>query len=206
MEVTRQLLTERAGKTGLVRIQMTFCWDSQRLRLGSGQKCLPKDWDAKRELLKAKTGAAGTYVDTVNRVLEAYADAAHAAHHEAQLSGQRLTLAQMKAVTICRYGAPEQAGLLPTPVPPAPLPPSFEAHYTQWLGEQARRTNVRSGQRLSKTYLNNLANTLTVLLDFAATTGHELIQASMDPAFYQQFQEYFFEQRGQGLNTFGKHI
>jgi hypothetical protein len=40
MEVTRQLLTERAGKTGLVRIQLTFCWDSQRLRLGSGQKCL----------------------------------------------------------------------------------------------------------------------------------------------------------------------
>jgi hypothetical protein len=40
MEVTRQLLTERAGKTGLVRIQLTFYWDGQRLHLGSGQKCL----------------------------------------------------------------------------------------------------------------------------------------------------------------------
>jgi hypothetical protein len=57
---------------------------------GRGQKCLPKDWDAKRELLKAKTGAAGTHVDTINRVLETYADAAHAAYHDAQLSGQRL--------------------------------------------------------------------------------------------------------------------
>jgi hypothetical protein len=38
MEVTRRLLTERAGKTGLCRIQLTFCWDGQRLRL----KCLPR--------------------------------------------------------------------------------------------------------------------------------------------------------------------
>jgi hypothetical protein len=28
----------------------------------------------------------------------------------------------------------------------------------------------------------------------------------MTPTFYQQFQDYFFAQRGQGLNTFGKHI
>jgi hypothetical protein len=34
MEVTRQLLTERADKTGLVRMQLTFCWHS--LRLASG--------------------------------------------------------------------------------------------------------------------------------------------------------------------------
>jgi hypothetical protein len=40
MEVTRQLLTECAGKTGLCRIQLTFCWEGQRLRLSSGQKCL----------------------------------------------------------------------------------------------------------------------------------------------------------------------
>ena len=36
MEVTRQLLTERAGKKGLCRIQLTFCWDGQRLRLSAG--------------------------------------------------------------------------------------------------------------------------------------------------------------------------
>lgn len=28
----------------------------------------------------------------------------------------------------------------------------------------------------------------------------------MDNAFYQHFQEYFFQVRGQGLNTFGKHM
>ncbi|MDO7876034.1 hypothetical protein Q5H93_14920 [Hymenobacter sp. ASUV-10] len=45
MEVTRQLLTERAGKTGLCRIQLTFCWDGQRL---------PRDWDAQRKQCKAQ--------------------------------------------------------------------------------------------------------------------------------------------------------
>ncbi len=207
MEVTRQLLTERAGKTGLARVQLTFCWDSQRLRLGSGQKCHPKDWDAKRELLKAKTGAAGTYVDTVNRVLETYADAAHTAYHEAQLSGQRLTPAQMKAAILRHYArlGEEQAGLLPIPAPPAPTPPTFADYYHQWLGEQARRTNLRTGQRLSKTYLDSLANSLAIFLGFAAT-GNELTLEGMNQAFYRQFQQYFFEQRGQGLNTFGKHI
>lgn len=208
MEVTRQLLTERAGRMGLARIQMTFCWDSQRLRLGSGQKCLPKDWDAKRELLKAKTGAAGKHVEAVNLVLQTYADAAHAAHHEALLIGQRLTPAQMKAEIQRRYQAlgEAQAGLLPIPAPPAPPPPSFVDYYNQWLGEQARRTNLRTGQRLSKTYLDSLANSLTVLETFAAATKHALTLAGMSPQFYRQFQEYFFEQRGQGLNTFGKHI
>jgi integrase len=45
-----------------------------------------------------------------------------------------------------------------------------------------------------------------VLLDFATATGHELTLAGMRPTFYQQFQDYFFAQRGQGLNTFGNHI
>jgi hypothetical protein len=203
MEVTRQLLTERAGKTGLSRIQLTFCWDGQRLRLGAGQKCLPKDWDARREQLKAKTGAAGTYVDTVNRVLDTYAAAAHAAHHDAQLQGQRLTPAQLKAEVLRRYAelGEQQAGLLPIPAPPA-----LEDYYTRWLGEQARRTNLRTGQRLSKTYLDSLANSLSVLLAFAKATKHELTLSGMNQAFYQQFQAYFFEQRGQGLNTFGKHV
>jgi len=78
MEVTRQLLTERAGKTGLCRIQLTFCWDGQRL--GSGQKCHPKDWDARRSRVKNKPG---TYADDINQVLDDYTDLAQAIHHEA---------------------------------------------------------------------------------------------------------------------------
>jgi hypothetical protein len=43
MEVTRQLLTERLSKQGLARIQLTFCWQGFRLRLGSGQRVDPRD-------------------------------------------------------------------------------------------------------------------------------------------------------------------
>jgi len=39
MEVTRQLRRERVDKKGLAPIQLTFCWDGQRLRLPSGHKC-----------------------------------------------------------------------------------------------------------------------------------------------------------------------
>ncbi|MGI4835069.1 MAG: phage integrase SAM-like domain-containing protein [Janthinobacterium lividum] len=205
MEVTRQLLTERASRTGQSRIQLTFCWDSQRLRLSSGQKCFAADWDTKRELLKAKTGAAGRQVDTVNAVLQAYTDAGHAAHHEALLLGQQLSPPAMKAAILSRYAelTTQVAELPPVPAPP---PPTFAAYYDQWLGEQSRRVNLRTGQRLSKAYLDSLGNTLAVLQEFGAATGHELTLAGMNKAFYQRFQEYFFQQRGQGLNTFGKHI
>lgn len=169
---------------------------------------MPKEWDAKRELLKPKTGAAGKLVDAANTVLQAYADAAHAAYHEAQLAGQRLTPLAMKAAILRHYELlqQEQAGLLPLPAPPAPPPPSFADHYHRWLGEQGRRTNLRTGQRLSQVYLTSLSNSLSVFEDFARATGHELALETMNAAFYRQFQEYFFQQRGQGLNTFGKHI
>jgi hypothetical protein len=52
-------------------------------------------------LLKAKTGTADTYVDTVDRVLETYASAAHATYHDAQFSNQ--PPAQMKAEILRRY-------------------------------------------------------------------------------------------------------
>jgi hypothetical protein len=77
MEVTRQLLTERVSKKGLARIQLTFCWEGQRLRLSSGQKCDPKDWDAKRERMKAKPD---TYADTINEVLDTTTPSAKASN------------------------------------------------------------------------------------------------------------------------------
>ena len=206
MEVTRQLLAERAGKKGLARIQLTFCWAGQRLRLSSGQKCLPKDWDARHERTKAKPG---TYLDDINTVLQRYADAATAAEHEALMAGQPVPgKAAMKAEIERRYQvlAAEAAGLPPVPDPPALPPPTFGQYYHQWLGEQARAVNLRTGQKLSKTYLDSLANSLTVFEDFAERTHQPLTLEGMSPRFYQQFQAYFFQLRGQGLNTFGKHI
>ncbi|MBJ6109476.1 phage integrase SAM-like domain-containing protein [Hymenobacter sp. BT523] len=205
MEVTRQLLTERASKKGLARIQLTFCWAGQRLRLSSGQRVDPKDWDAKRERAKAKPG---TYLDGLNDALDRFTDAATAVEHEATLAGRHLHKAAMKAAIEQRYAelAAEAAGLPAVPPPPPLAPPTFAQYFDRWLGEQSRSVNLRTGQRLSKVYLDSLANSLRVLQAFAAHTGHPLTLEGMTPAFYQQFQEYFFQQRRQGLNTFGKHI
>lgn len=96
---------------------------------------------------------------------------------------------------------------LPTPLSPeaAPGPSAFELTYQQWMGEQSRRANPRSGLRLSKSYLDSLQNTLVVLRAYAATAGPPLTLLGMDRTFYVAFQEYFLGQRSQSINTFGKH-
>ena len=43
MEVTRQLRLDQLTKTGLAQIQLTYCWDGERLHTGSGQRVDPKD-------------------------------------------------------------------------------------------------------------------------------------------------------------------
>lgn len=54
MEVTRTLRVDQLAKSGLAQIHLTFCWANLRLRLGSKQRCAPKDWDAKRGRVKRK--------------------------------------------------------------------------------------------------------------------------------------------------------
>lgn len=56
MEITRQLRRERVDKKGLAPIQLTFCWDGQRLRLPSGQNCLPKDLHSQKRPLTVVSG------------------------------------------------------------------------------------------------------------------------------------------------------
>jgi hypothetical protein len=130
MEVTRQLRRERPDKKGLAPIQLTFCWGSQRLRLPSGQKCLPKDWDEKRGHTKAKPG---TYLDDINQVLNRYQDAATAAAHAAGLAGRTLDKDTMRTEIEQRYLrlAQEASGEVPKELPPPHLPtePTFLEHF-----------------------------------------------------------------------------
>lgn len=220
MEVTRQLRVDRVTKTGLAPIMLTCWWDNQRLRLMPGEKCLPKAWDEKRQLLK--TARPGSEEERINLVLERYTQAAEVAHREAQQAGQRLDKDQMAAAirrhyaTLAQLPAPNAPAELP-PIPglPAPLgvvatpepgPSPFELAYHQWVGEQSRRANPRSGLRLSKSYLDSLQNTLVVLREYAAYAGQPLTLLGMDRTFYVAFQEYFLGTRNQGINTFGKHV
>jgi len=130
MEVTRQLRRERVDKKGLAPIQLTFCWDGQRLRLPAGQKCLPKDWDEKRGRAKAKPG---TYLDDVNQVLNRYQDAAA---HAATLAGRALDKDAMRADIEQRYQrlTQEANGEVPAEIPEPPPPPPPRCSTTSSAG------------------------------------------------------------------------
>jgi hypothetical protein len=95
------------------------------MRLSSGQKIDPKDWDAKRERAKAKPG---TYLDGINDILDRYTNAATAVEHDTIIvSYPPLAPAAMKAEIERRYAelAAEAAGLPAVPLPPPPAPPTF---------------------------------------------------------------------------------
>jgi hypothetical protein len=208
MEVTRQLRVDQLTKSGLAQIQLTFCWDSQRLRFSSGQKCLPTDWDSKRERVKPKDG---TNADLVNPILDRYADAAEQVHLAAERAGRSVPKTEMRAAIEHRYAEllADEQGIPPLPAPPTPLPPAppeLADYYAKWLDEQAHTVNRRTGRPLSNSYLTSLTNSLAVLQEYAAATKMPLTFAGLDRAFYVGFQRYFLEKRGQDLNTFGKHI
>jgi hypothetical protein len=211
MEVTRQLRTAALNKKGLAPIQLTFCWDGYRLRKGTKEACDPRHWNAKREEVKP---LPGNFAADTNLVLDNYTQAAQAAHHAAITTRQDLPPAAMWAEIERRYAllaaGDEQQAESPE-VPPLPAvevaPPTLLAYYDQWLGEQTRKTSNQTGQGLSKSYLDSLANTRDVLEDFAAQDG-ELEFAALDHAWYRRLSEYFFQSGkwGSSVNTFGKHV
>ncbi|MDO7852298.1 phage integrase SAM-like domain-containing protein [Hymenobacter convexus] len=210
MEITRQLRLDALTKKGLAPIQLTFCWDGLRLRRGSGEKCDPRHWNAKREEVKP---APGNFAAETNLVLERYTQAAQAAYHAAENTRQKLDKAQMSAEISRRYAllaAGQKAAAEAPDVPPLPQleapAPTLLDYYDQWLGEQTRKTSHKTGQGLSKTYLDSLANTRDVLADFAAR-DQPLNFAALDHAWYARFREFFYEGKwGHSANTFGKHV
>ena len=209
MEVTRQLRTDQLTKSGLAQIQLTYCWDAQRLRTGSGQKVDPKDWDAKRERVRPKSDS---YAEAINTSLDRYEQAARALYQEGLRSGRPLLKAEAKARIQHRYDEllAAEVGLPPVPALELAAPPvarpTFGAYFEKWLDEQAHTVNRRTGRPLSATYLTSLRNTLAVLEAYAAHAGQPLRLSGIDRAFYVGFQRYFLEVRAQDLNTFGKHI
>ena len=211
MEITRQLRLDLLTKKGLAPIQLTFCWEGQRLRKGSGEKCDPKHWNAKREEVKP---APGNFAADTNLVLERYTQAAQAAEHAAMLARRKLSKEVMSGEITRRYAllaAGDEAQAVSPDVMPLPqvetAPPTLLDYYDQWLGEQTRKTSHKSGQGLSKSYLDSLANTRAVLEDFTEKDKQTLEFASVDHAWYARFREFFYEGSwGSSVNTFGKHV
>ncbi|MBF9239505.1 phage integrase SAM-like domain-containing protein [Hymenobacter sp. BT683] len=211
MEVTRQLRLDALTKKGLAPIQLTFCWDRLRLRLGSGETCDPKHWNPKREEVKP---VPGNFAAATNLVLERYTQAAQAAERAAQETRTLLPKEQMLAEIKRRYQlltAGDEAQAESPEVAPLPVveaaPPTFLEYYDQWLGEQTRKTSHKTGQGLSKSYLDSLANTRAVLEDFAGRDTQPLAFPAVDHAWYARFREFFYQGSwGTSVNTFGKHV
>ena len=205
MEVTRQLLTERAGKTGLCRIQLTFCWASQRLRLGTGQKCHPKDWDARRSRVKNKPD---TYADDINQVLDDYTDLSQAIHHETERLGQPLTKDGLRLELERRYQAllDARAGRVPLPPPPAPAPLGFFAHYARWVEEEKKKVSVRTGRLLAP---DTIWTHQAVGRELAAMAAHYKLTVSfegLNKSFYDHLRNYMLGVAGRSPRTFNTYV
>jgi integrase len=207
MEVTRQLRRERVDKKGLAPIQLTFCWDGQRLRLPSGQKCLPKDWDEKRGRTKAKPG---TYLDDVNQVLNRYQDAATGAAHAARLAGRALDKDAMRAEIEQRYQrlAQEASGEAPDEVLPPPLPaePTFLDHFQRWIDAEAVKVSVRTGRVLSRDVIHSHNQLKKELARFQHAADYELRLTGISPEFYELFRNYALGAAGRSPRTFNGYL
>jgi hypothetical protein len=113
MEVTCQLRLDQLTKSGQAQIQVTCCWDGQRTKFGSGQKCLPKHWDTKRERVKDKPDS---YAEDINQVLDDYVTSAQATYRAAQ--GQPLPKEQLRAGIARPWWPSAPAGRCCLPWPP----------------------------------------------------------------------------------------
>jgi len=205
MEVTRQLLTERVGKKGLARIQLTFCWAGQRLRLSSGQKVQPKDWDGKHERTKAKPN---TYLDDVNTILKRYADAATAAEHAAVLAGQQLDKAAMKAEIERRYqvlaAGPDAVTIPELPVPVLRTVPQEMVHWVETV--VAARISRRTSRPINKKVVQNHRRAAADLASFAEAWSHKLTYASFDLRFNEAFRNHLLGKLQRGPGTYNHYL
>jgi integrase len=206
MEVTRQLLAGRAGKGGLARIQLTFCWAGLRLRLSSGQKCRPQDWDTRRERTKAKPG---TYLDDINTVLDRYADAATAAEHEALMAGRQLDKPTMKAEIERRYQllAAGPDALPEVPGPPVPAPRSVAQEMAHWVETVvAARISRRTGLPIKKKVVQNHRRAAADLASFAKAWPQPLTYAGLDARFAEAFRNHLLGELGRGPGTYNHYL
>ncbi|QNE39511.1 hypothetical protein F1C16_08065 [Hymenobacter sp. NBH84] len=197
MEVTRELQKDKLNKKGLAPIQLTFYWEGKRLRLASGERYQPEHWNPKTSLVRDKPGA---YAEQRNLVLQHWTEAAHNAHRDAAVRGQRLTAPQMEAEIRRCYlllagdtdKQPDAPGL-PLLDPPAP---DLLTTMQQWIEHQQSKVSLRSGKPLEKKTISALLRTRRELEEFSEQARYPLTFAGMNHEFYAKFQRYVLTTRG----------
>ncbi|WBO86286.1 phage integrase SAM-like domain-containing protein [Hymenobacter yonginensis] len=207
MEVTCQLRTQQLSKKkGTAAIQLTFCWESQRLRLSAGEVCRPADWNAKTGRVKDKPG---TYAEAINAVLGRWTQAGQEVHQEARRNWQRLSKQEMEAAIRTRYQhlLAEAQGI---PVAELPVPvrrqPSLLEHMDAWCTFMESVVSEKTGRRFSQGYLRQGRHVRDELARFSEQKHYPLTFQSMNAEFYAQFLTYQVETLGNGTNTFAGYI
>ncbi|MCR5889947.1 site-specific integrase [Hymenobacter sp. J193] len=204
MEVTRQLLTAFITKKGLARIQLTFCWEGHRLRLPSGERCTPKQWDKRRQYVK---GNPGSPAEAINATLTRWQQAGTQTHEQARRQDQALDPAQMEAAIRQRYQQLLEAETDVAELPEvAQAPPGFLDYMAQWIEHQASKVSVRTGRSLTRDSVQALRRTRAVFEEFAAATGTPLALEQLDRSFYHAFSQWLLLDQKKDVNTLSTHV
>jgi integrase len=202
MEVTCQLRLDQLTKSGQAQIQVTCCWDGQRTKFGSGQKCLPKHWDPKRERVKDKPDS---YADDINQVLDDYVAAAQAAYRAAQ--GQPLPKEQLR-LDIDQHRASlvaERTGRAVLPVLATPVR-GFLDYFEEWIAEEEQKISVRTGRKLSADTIWTHNAVRKELANFAAYRKQAIDFDGLTKAFYNGLRNYMLGPAGRSPRTFNTYI
>ncbi|MGI4865839.1 MAG: phage integrase SAM-like domain-containing protein [Janthinobacterium lividum] len=204
MEVTRQLRLDALNKHGLAPIQLTLCWAGHRLRLGSGQRCLPKHWDERRQHVKDKPDS---YAESVNQVLDDYTTVAAAAERAALELGQVLGPTQLKADVERRYAAllAGRAGRLELP-PTLAAPLTFFDHFDRWIEKEKQKISVRTGRKLSKDTIWTHQAVRDEVRDFGTATKQIITFEGLNQDFYDGLRNYMLGTKGRSPRTFNTYI
>jgi integrase len=204
MEVTRTLRVDQLSKSGLAQIHLTFCWANLRLRMGSKQRCAPKDWDTRRGRVKK----GYTYAEAINQVLDDYTDAATAAFTEATRDSQALDADQMRQQIGLRYAAlvAQRTGVPALPPPPEAAPLGFLAHFDRWIAQERAKVSVRTGRPLSKATLWTHGAVRDELAAFAKARKQPLSFEGLNQGFYDGLRDYMLGPAGRSPRTFNTYV
>jgi integrase len=205
MEVTRQLRIDALNKLGLAPIQLTLCWANQRLRMGSGQRCLPKHWDERRQHVKDK---ADSYASSINQALDDYTSVAQAAERDAIQLGQVLTPVQLRAEVEGRYKSlvGERAGRVELPPTPVAAPLTFFDHFDRWIEKEKQKISVRTGRKLSRDTIWTHQAVRDEIKAFGEASNLDVTFESLGTDFYDSLRDFMLGTRGRSPRTFNTYV
>ncbi|WP_020603315.1 site-specific integrase [Spirosoma spitsbergense] len=93
MEIARTLRLDRAGSDGSVSIHLRCCWQGYKVRLSSGEKVKPADWDEKKGVVKGRV----KFASDINTRLDTYETGLKKFAYQTQNAGNVLTVDMVRA-------------------------------------------------------------------------------------------------------------